>query len=177
MCTGGPCRRQGRAISRKIKSRAEQSDTVFTACLRVLLYNILTCYMLVHNASRTCGDIEGRCQTLPRRRWSGRRKPRFAGSSRRPSALIHNLVFPHARRLGWRREIRFPSRTVPAASASTGQSERTSLSTSTLNPSTRAFRCRVSGTLGLPPPAVEIRSVMHHGAANEKTIVDGDDDA
>jgi hypothetical protein len=31
--------------------------------------------------------------------------------------------------------------------------------------------------LGLPPPAVEIRSVMHHGAANEKTIVDGDDDA
>lgn len=40
-----------------------------------------------------------------------------------------------------------------------------------LNPSTRALRCQVSGTLGLPPPAVEIRSVMHHGAANEKTIV------
>lgn len=40
-----------------------------------------------------------------------------------------------------------------------------------LNPSTRALRCEVSGTLGLPPPAVEIRSVMHHGAANEKTIV------
>ena len=94
MCTGGPCRRQGRAISRKIKSRAEQSDTAFTACLRVLLYNILTCYMLVHNASRTCGDIEGRCQTLPRRRWSGRRKPRFAGSSQRPSALIHNFCIP-----------------------------------------------------------------------------------
>ena len=74
--------------------RAEQSDTVFTVCLRVLLYNILTCYMLVHNASRTCGDIEGRCQTLPRRRWSGRRKPRFAGSSQRPSALIHNFCIP-----------------------------------------------------------------------------------
>ena len=94
VCTGGPCRRQGKAISRKIKSRAEQSDTAFTACLRVLLYNILTCYMLVHNASRTCGDIEGRCQILPRRRRGGRRKPRFAGSSRRPSALIHNFCIP-----------------------------------------------------------------------------------
>ena len=94
VCTGGPCRRQGKAISRKIKSRAEQSDTAFTACLRVLLYNILTCYMLVHNASRTCGDIEGQCQILPRRRRGGRRKPRFAGSSRRPSALIHNFCIP-----------------------------------------------------------------------------------
>lgn len=41
-------------------SRAEPHSFYKLVCV-CLLYNILTCYMLVHNASRTCGDVEGRC--------------------------------------------------------------------------------------------------------------------
>ena len=159
----------GRPILRA--EQAEQSDTVFT-CLfaRVIIQHL----HLLRAGTQRVEDLRGcRGTALNSAATTRGLEGKNRGSQVRVGArqLSYTILYSLTRGVcggverSSSRRGPFPRRTRRRVNRNGRAFRRV------LNPSTRALRCQVSGTLGLPPPAVEIRSVMHHGAANEKTII------